>query len=77
MPKPFLIAGVVFAIFIISLNALFVVKETEQAMVLTLGKVDRLVPEPGLNLKSLFYSRYLCLINGCWKPILRLRKYRR
>lgn len=39
---------------IIGMNSLFIVKETNQAMVLTLGKVDRLISEPGLKFKVPF-----------------------
>jgi membrane protease subunit HflC len=39
---------------VIGMNSLFIVKETNQAMVLTLGKVDRLISEPGLKFKVPF-----------------------
>lgn len=39
------------------LNSLFTVKETEQVMVVALGRVERLVTEPGLHMKMPFYHQ--------------------
>lgn len=39
---------------IVVMNSTFIVRETDQAMVLTLGKVDRLISEPGLKFKVPF-----------------------
>lgn len=38
-------------------NALFVVKETQQALVVTLGKIDRVETEAGLHIKIPFYQQ--------------------
>ena len=57
MPKPILLIVAAFAFFVLSVNTFFTVKETEQAMVLALGKVVRLIDEPGLKLKIPFYQQ--------------------
>ncbi len=44
---------------IVVVNSSFVVREVEQAMVLTLGKVDRTIAEPGLHFKVPFYQQVL------------------
>lgn len=44
---------------VVSMNALFVVQETEQAMVLRFGKVDRLIAEPGLHAKIPFAQQVM------------------
>ncbi|MDD9911821.1 MAG: protease modulator HflC [Alphaproteobacteria bacterium] len=44
---------------IVCVNGFFTVAETQQAMVLTLGKVDRVVAEPGLNFKMPFYQQVI------------------
>ncbi len=44
---------------IVAINGLFVVQETQQAMVLTLGKIDRVVAIPGLDFKIPFYQQVL------------------
>ncbi len=51
--RPKFIFLIVFAaiIVVVAMNSLFIVKETNQAMVLRFGKVDRLVAEPGLHVK--------------------------
>lgn len=46
---------------IIGFNALFIVKETEQALVLTLGKIDRVETDAGLHVKVPFYQQILVL----------------
>lgn len=38
-------------------NSLFIVKETEQVMVVALGRVERLITEPGLYMKVPFYNQ--------------------
>lgn len=43
----------------ISANSAFIVKETDQAMVLTIGEVDRVVTDPGLHFKIPFYQQVL------------------
>lgn len=53
-------ALIIFAIGgVVSLNAFFIVHETAQAMVLTLGKVDRLIAEPGLHIKTPFVQNVI------------------
>ncbi len=47
------IAGVLVA------NSAFIVRETEQAMVLALGRVERVEAEPGLKFKVPFYQQLL------------------
>jgi membrane protease subunit HflC len=44
---------------IVALNAFFTVRETEQAMVLRFGRVDRVVAEPGLHAKIPFIQQLL------------------
>lgn len=44
---------------ILLINSAFVVKETEQAMVLQLGKVKKLVAEPGLNFRTPFVQQVM------------------
>jgi membrane protease subunit HflC len=44
---------------IVALNGLFTVRETEQAMVLRFGRVDRVVAEPGLHFKLPFIQQLL------------------
>jgi membrane protease subunit HflC len=43
----------------IGANSAFIVKETDQAMVLAIGKVDRVVTEPGLHFKVPFYQQVI------------------
>jgi membrane protease subunit HflC len=50
-----IVAGVV--LFITVLNSFFTVRETEQVMVVALGRVERLVTEPGLHMKVPFYHQ--------------------
>lgn len=50
-----LLTGVVGAILV--LNSVFVVQETNQAMVLSLGKVDRVIAQPGLKFRVPFYQQ--------------------
>jgi len=57
MPKPMMMIVSAFALFVITVNTLFIVKETDQAMVLALGKVDRLIETPGLKFKVPFYQQ--------------------
>lgn len=57
MPKPMLMIVVAFGLFVLTVNTLFIVKETDQAMVLALGKVERLIDEPGLKFKIPFYQQ--------------------
>lgn len=51
----FVLSGVVGVI--VLLNSLFVVQETNQAMVLSLGKVDRVIAQPGLKFRIPFYQQ--------------------
>ncbi|MCP5405823.1 MAG: protease modulator HflC [Pseudomonadaceae bacterium] len=51
-----LIVAVVAVVFVL-LNTLFTVRETQQVMVLALGRVDRLITEPGLYAKIPFYNQ--------------------
>lgn len=44
---------------IVFVNAAFTVKETEQAMVLTFGKIDRIITTPGLHFKTPFYQQVM------------------
>lgn len=53
-PKQIFFAIVAGVVCIVGVNALFIVKETEQAMVLTLGKIDRIIAKPGLHIKTPF-----------------------
>lgn len=50
-----LVAAVVFLV--VMLNSVFTVRETEQVMVVALGRVERLVTEPGLHMKVPFYHQ--------------------
>lgn len=50
-----LLTGVVGVILV--LNSVFVVQETNQAMVLSLGKVDRVIAKPGLKFRVPFYQQ--------------------
>lgn len=50
-PKYVFGLATLFIAIIVVFNSTFTVQETQQAMVLRLGKVDRLVAEPGLHLK--------------------------
>lgn len=50
---PYFVAG--FAALVVMFNTLFTVGETQQVMVLALGRVERLITEPGLNMKIPFY----------------------
>lgn len=45
-----------FAVFVLAMNSLFIVKQTETAMVLALGKVQRLIETPGVHAKIPFYE---------------------
>lgn len=45
------------AVVVLALNTFFTVRETEQVMVLALGKVDRLITTPGLHAKVPFYNQ--------------------
>lgn len=51
----FLLSGVVGIILL--LNSVFIVQETNQAMVLSLGKVDRVIAKPGLKFRIPFYQQ--------------------
>lgn len=51
-----IVIGIVAAV---GANSAFIVKETDQAMVLAIGKVDRVVAEPGLHFKVPFYQQVL------------------
>lgn len=55
--SPFTYIITLFALFVLGVNSLFTVRETDQAMVLALGKVDRLIEEPGLKFKIPFYQQ--------------------
>lgn len=50
-PKYVFGLAILFSVAIVIINSTFMVQETQQAMVLRLGKVDRLVAEPGLHVK--------------------------
>ncbi len=56
MNRPMLIgiAVVVVAVLIVGLNSLFTVHQSEQALVLQFGKIQRVVQEPGLKFKMPF-----------------------
>ena len=56
-PFFYLIPG--FIALVVLANTLFVVRETEQAMVLTFGKLDRVVAEPGLKARLPFIQQVL------------------
>lgn len=43
----------------IGANSAYIVKETDQAMVLAIGKVERVVTEPGLHFKMPFYQQVI------------------
>lgn len=58
-PKHILSLIVLGVLTIVMANSLFVVQETGQAMVLTFGKVDRLVAEPGLHMKKPFIQQVM------------------
>lgn len=57
MRNPFVLILGAFALFIVGVNTFFTVKETEKAMVLALGRVERLIDEPGLKMKVPFYQQ--------------------
>lgn len=61
MAKPVVALGLIGAGLgvVVLANSLFTVKETEQVMVLSLGKVDRLVAEPGLDVRVPFYQQIM------------------
>jgi len=44
---------------VLAANSAFVVRETDQAMVLALGRVERTIAEPGLHFKVPFYQQLL------------------
>lgn len=52
------ILGIVAAVLVLAVwNSIFVISQTQQAMVVALGRVVRLVNEPGLHVKVPFYNR--------------------
>ena len=57
--KPFFALSILAIAVIIAANGFFTVKEAQQAMVLTLGRIDRVISEPGLNFKIPFYQQVL------------------
>jgi membrane protease subunit HflC len=56
-PRVLMTMLTVFAGLIVLFNTLFMVRQTEQVMVLALGRVERLVSEPGLHFKLPFYHQ--------------------
>lgn len=57
--KPTVVFSIVlgFVGFVLLLNSTFIVRETDQAMVLALGKVDRVIAAPGLHFKMPFFQQ--------------------
>ncbi len=47
----------IFAIFIVLYSSMFVVNQTEQALILQFGKPERVIKEPGLNFKLPFIQK--------------------
>ena len=56
-PKMILYGLSALAVLVVLWSSLFVVRQQEQAMVIALGKVVRLVNEPGLHMKIPFYHQ--------------------
>lgn len=56
-PKQVTFLTIAAVVLIVLANGLFVVRETQQALVLTLGKIDRVVEQPGLKFKIPFYQQ--------------------
>ena len=55
-------------------QSFFVVDETEQALVLSLGKIDRQITEPGLYLRVPFYQQIVKLERRIWRQTPNLKK---
>ena len=55
------IAVLVFAVLIVAYSSLFTVYQTQQALVVRLGQVVRVVSEPGLNVKAPFIDSVIAI----------------
>ena len=57
VPAPIIIGAAAFVAVLLFGNMFFIVPQTQQAMVVALGRVVREVPEPGLHVKAPFYHQ--------------------
>lgn len=59
------LAGVLVVILFVLANSLYVVSQTEQAIVLQFGEPMRVVKEPGLKIKVPFIQNVVFMTTGC------------
>lgn len=68
------LAGVLVVILFVLANSLYVVSQTEQAIVLQFGEPMRVVKEPGLKIKVPFIQNVVFMTTGCSTLILPHRR---